>query len=78
MYVNAHVLNQSRATPALREALGQADLVYCDGYGVRLAAKALDVRDPAPHDRRRLDLGPGRAVRARRAVDLPARLRARA
>src|SRR6478752_1695816 len=46
MYVNAHVLNRSRATPALREALEQADLVYCDGYGVRLAAKALDVEIP--------------------------------
>ena len=46
MYVNAHVLNQSRAIPALREALEQADLVYCDGYGVRLAAKALDVEIP--------------------------------
>jgi N-acetylglucosaminyldiphosphoundecaprenol N-acetyl-beta-D-mannosaminyltransferase len=46
MYVNAHVLNQSRAIPALREALEQADLVYCDGYGVRLAARALDVEIP--------------------------------
>jgi N-acetylglucosaminyldiphosphoundecaprenol N-acetyl-beta-D-mannosaminyltransferase len=47
MYVNAHVLNQSREIPALRAALEAADLVYCDGYGVRLAAKALDV--PIPH-----------------------------
>ena len=31
MYVNAHVLNQSREDPALREALEGADLVYCDG-----------------------------------------------
>jgi N-acetylglucosaminyldiphosphoundecaprenol N-acetyl-beta-D-mannosaminyltransferase len=46
MYLNAHVLNQSRANPALREALEQADLVYCDGYGVRLAAKALDAEIP--------------------------------
>jgi N-acetylglucosaminyldiphosphoundecaprenol N-acetyl-beta-D-mannosaminyltransferase len=46
MYVNAHVLNQSREIPALRSALEQADLVYCDGYGVRLAAKALDVDIP--------------------------------
>ena len=38
MYVNAHVLNQSREIPELRDALEQADLVYCDGYGVRLAA----------------------------------------
>jgi len=47
MYANAHVLNQSRGTPALRDALECADLVYCDGYGVRLAAKALDA--PIPH-----------------------------
>src|SRR3954454_20328195 len=46
MYVNAHVLNQSLEQPALREALHAADLVYCDGYGVRLAAKALDVQIP--------------------------------
>jgi N-acetylglucosaminyldiphosphoundecaprenol N-acetyl-beta-D-mannosaminyltransferase len=47
MYANAHVLNQSRHTPELRGALESADLVYCDGYGVRLAAKALDA--PIPH-----------------------------
>src|SRR5512143_2565672 len=47
MYVNAHVLNQSREIPSLRAALESADLVYCDGYGVRLAAKALDA--PIPH-----------------------------
>jgi N-acetylglucosaminyldiphosphoundecaprenol N-acetyl-beta-D-mannosaminyltransferase len=46
MYVNAHVLNRSLAVPALRGALEHADLVYCDGYGVRLAAKALDVAIP--------------------------------
>src|SRR5438477_254103 len=46
MYVNAHVLNQSREIPSLRAALEQADLVYCDGYGVRLAAKALEVEIP--------------------------------
>jgi N-acetylglucosaminyldiphosphoundecaprenol N-acetyl-beta-D-mannosaminyltransferase len=46
MYVNAHVLNQSLEQPPLRAALHAADLVYCDGYGVRLAAKALDVQIP--------------------------------
>ena len=46
MYVNAHVLNQSREHPELRDALAAADLVYCDGYGVRLAAKALEVEIP--------------------------------
>jgi N-acetylglucosaminyldiphosphoundecaprenol N-acetyl-beta-D-mannosaminyltransferase len=47
MYVNAHVVNQSRELPELARALSNADLVYCDGYGVRLAARALDV--PVPH-----------------------------
>jgi N-acetylglucosaminyldiphosphoundecaprenol N-acetyl-beta-D-mannosaminyltransferase len=47
MYVNAHVVNQSRATPGLGAALRRADLVYCDGYGVRLAARVLDL--PVPH-----------------------------
>jgi N-acetylglucosaminyldiphosphoundecaprenol N-acetyl-beta-D-mannosaminyltransferase len=47
MYANAHVLNQSTGDTGLRGVLESADLVYCDGYGVRLAAKALDV--PVPH-----------------------------
>jgi N-acetylglucosaminyldiphosphoundecaprenol N-acetyl-beta-D-mannosaminyltransferase len=47
MYVNAHVVNESRAVPELRRALETADLVYCDGYGVRLAARVLEV--PVPH-----------------------------
>lgn len=47
MYVNAHVVNQSRATPGLGDALRRADLVYCDGYGVRLAARVLN--RPVPH-----------------------------
>jgi N-acetylglucosaminyldiphosphoundecaprenol N-acetyl-beta-D-mannosaminyltransferase len=47
MYVNAHVLNQSQEDPELAAALSQADLVYCDGYGVRIAAKALEL--PTPH-----------------------------
>jgi N-acetylglucosaminyldiphosphoundecaprenol N-acetyl-beta-D-mannosaminyltransferase len=47
MYVNAHVVNQSRTTPGLGAALRRADLVYCDGYGVRLAARVL--KSPVPH-----------------------------
>ena len=47
MYVNAHVLNQSAERPELRSTLQHSDLVYCDGYGVRIAAKALDL--PTPH-----------------------------
>ncbi len=47
MYVNAHVVNQSRVTAGLGDALRRADLVYCDGYGVRLAARVLN--KPVPH-----------------------------
>ena len=46
MYVNAHVVNQTHTTPGLRDALARADLVYCDGYGVRLAARALHLDVP--------------------------------
>lgn len=46
MYVNAHVLNQSQENPELHDALVNADLVYCDGYGVRLAAKAMEAEVP--------------------------------
>ena len=46
-YVNAHVLNQSFSNPALRAALQASDLVYCDGYGVRLAARVVGL--PVPH-----------------------------
>ena len=46
-YVNAHVLNQSFADPELRRALRESDLVYCDGYGVRLAARMIGL--PVPH-----------------------------
>jgi N-acetylglucosaminyldiphosphoundecaprenol N-acetyl-beta-D-mannosaminyltransferase len=49
MYVNAHVVNrsQSRDLPELGRALRSADLIYCDGYGVRMAARTLDL--PVPH-----------------------------
>jgi N-acetylglucosaminyldiphosphoundecaprenol N-acetyl-beta-D-mannosaminyltransferase len=46
MYANAHVLNQTHTVPQLRRILRTADLVYCDGYGVRLAARLLDVDSP--------------------------------
>jgi N-acetylglucosaminyldiphosphoundecaprenol N-acetyl-beta-D-mannosaminyltransferase len=41
------VLNQSFTDDALRDALQRSDLVYCDGYGVRLATKAIGL--PVPH-----------------------------
>jgi N-acetylglucosaminyldiphosphoundecaprenol N-acetyl-beta-D-mannosaminyltransferase len=46
MYVNAHVVNQSQVTVGLADALRGADLVYCDGYGVRLAARAMHLEVP--------------------------------
>jgi N-acetylglucosaminyldiphosphoundecaprenol N-acetyl-beta-D-mannosaminyltransferase len=46
-YVNAHVINQSFDIPEVRRALMSSDVVYCDGYGVRLAAKAIG--RPVPH-----------------------------
>lgn len=45
-YVNAHVLNQSQSHDELREALSTSDLVYCDGYGVRLAARLIGLPIP--------------------------------
>ena len=46
-YVNAHVINESFEIPDLRRCLREADLVYCDGYGVRLAARRIGL--PVPH-----------------------------
>ena len=46
-YVNAHVLNQANRDSSLRSALQGSDLVYCDGYGVRLAARIIGL--PVPH-----------------------------
>jgi N-acetylglucosaminyldiphosphoundecaprenol N-acetyl-beta-D-mannosaminyltransferase len=40
-------LNQTFGDETLRTALQRSDLVYCDGYGVRLATKAIGV--PVPH-----------------------------
>lgn len=45
-YVNAHVLNQSKTDPELLRALQSSDLIYCDGYGVRLAARMLRLEVP--------------------------------
>jgi N-acetylglucosaminyldiphosphoundecaprenol N-acetyl-beta-D-mannosaminyltransferase len=45
-YVNVHVLNQAFGDPSLRAFLDQADLVYCDGNGVRLGARLLGERLP--------------------------------
>src|ERR1700722_8323751 len=65
MYVNAHVVNQSRATTGLGRALRRADLVYCDGYGVRLAARVLNL--PVPHRMSGPGAVSGRATRGERS-----------
>ena len=44
--VNAHCLNLCYEDPALREFFGAADAVFCDGAGVRLAARMLGGRLP--------------------------------
>jgi N-acetylglucosaminyldiphosphoundecaprenol N-acetyl-beta-D-mannosaminyltransferase len=38
LYVNVHCMNVFARDPAYREILERADLVYCDGTGVRIAA----------------------------------------
>lgn len=44
--VNAHCINLARGLPALREALLAAEILHCDGSGVRLAARIIGVRPP--------------------------------
>jgi N-acetylglucosaminyldiphosphoundecaprenol N-acetyl-beta-D-mannosaminyltransferase len=46
MYANIHVLNTSRREPDLHAILNNADIVYCDGSGVRLGAWLLGHRIP--------------------------------
>lgn len=41
MYANVHVLNTAYRDPELRRILNRADLVYCDGAGIKLGAKLL-------------------------------------
>jgi N-acetylglucosaminyldiphosphoundecaprenol N-acetyl-beta-D-mannosaminyltransferase len=41
MYANIHVVNTAQTVPELRTALSEADLLYCDGEGIRLAARLL-------------------------------------
>ncbi|MBA2512052.1 MAG: WecB/TagA/CpsF family glycosyltransferase [Rubrobacter sp.] len=44
--VNVHCLNLCYEDPALRRFFGRADLVFCDGAGVRVAARVLGRRLP--------------------------------
>ncbi|HZU14168.1 MAG TPA: WecB/TagA/CpsF family glycosyltransferase [Chloroflexota bacterium] len=47
LYVNVHCLNVARHDPAYARILSTADLVYCDGTGVQLAARLLGTPLPA-------------------------------
>lgn len=38
-YVNAHAVNLAHDDEGFRDSLNRADLVFCDGYGVRLASR---------------------------------------
>jgi N-acetylglucosaminyldiphosphoundecaprenol N-acetyl-beta-D-mannosaminyltransferase len=46
MYVNVHCMNVAAADPHYAGILERADIVYCDGTGVKLAAALLGVRVP--------------------------------
>jgi N-acetylglucosaminyldiphosphoundecaprenol N-acetyl-beta-D-mannosaminyltransferase len=46
-YANVHVVNQALSEPSLSDFLRDADLVYCDGNGVRLGAQILGRSLPA-------------------------------
>ncbi len=45
-YVNAHVLNQAQSNAELHGSLQASDIIYCDGYGVRLAARLIGLTVP--------------------------------
>lgn len=40
-YVNAHALNLAHDNSEFRDLLNRADLVYCDGFGAKWAARAM-------------------------------------
>lgn len=46
-YVHVKALNQAYENPALRDYFNRADLVYCDGFGVKWAARLLGADLPA-------------------------------
>lgn len=47
LYVNAHCMNVADADPSYRAILNRANVVYCDGTGVKLGARLLGIRIPA-------------------------------
>lgn len=47
LYLNPHIWNLAKDDPALLAALNEADVVWCDGVGILLAARLLGKRLPA-------------------------------
>jgi N-acetylglucosaminyldiphosphoundecaprenol N-acetyl-beta-D-mannosaminyltransferase len=45
-YVNIYAINLAQEQPWIKEFLNQAQLTYCDGYGVMLGARILGCRIP--------------------------------
>lgn len=45
-YLNIHAINLAQNLPWFKSFLNRADLTYCDGYGLRLAARILGVSLP--------------------------------
>ncbi|MEM7163883.1 MAG: WecB/TagA/CpsF family glycosyltransferase [Planctomycetota bacterium] len=43
-YVNVHGMNLAHADASFREALNSSDIVFCDGFGVKLGARILGYR----------------------------------
>lgn len=69
MYVNIHCMNVAARDPGYRRILNGADLVYCDGVGVRLGAWLAGRPLPARmtgadwiHDLARLAVRDGRSI----------------
>ena len=46
LYVNVHCMNVSRKEPDYAKILEAADIVYCDGTGVRLGARIAGLAIP--------------------------------
>ena len=40
-YVNVHAVNLAQAHPWFKDFLNEAEITYCDGYGIKLGAKIL-------------------------------------
>ncbi len=45
-YVNVHALNIAQDIPWFRDFLNQADLTYCDGFGIKWSARFLGAEIP--------------------------------